>query len=52
VKPSESKMLGPTWTNQQHTLAVVIHVEEVQPTKGGILGKIVKIYDPLGLMAR
>ena len=51
VKPSESKMLGLKWDKQQDTLAVVIPKEEAQPTKRGILGKLAKIYDPLGLIA-
>ena len=51
VKPSESKMLGLKWNKQQDTLAVVIPKEETQPTKRGMLGKLAKIYDPLGLIA-
>ena len=51
VKPSESKMLGLKWDKQQDTLAVVIPEEVTQPTKRGILGKMAKIYDPLGLIA-
>ena len=51
VKPSESKMLGLKWDKEQDTLAVVIPEEETQPTKRGILGKMAKIYDPLGLIA-
>ena len=51
VKPTESKMLGLKWDKEQDTLAVVIPEEETQPTKRGILGKMAKIYDPLGLIA-
>lgn len=51
VKPNESKMLGLKWDKQQDTLAVVIPEEETPPTKRGILGKMAKIYDPLGLIA-
>lgn len=51
VKPTESKMLGLKWDKEQDTLAVVIPEEETQPTKRGILGKLAKIYDPLGLIA-
>ena len=51
VKPSESKMLGLKWDKEQDTLAVVIPEEETQPTKRGILEKMAKIYDPLGLIA-
>lgn len=50
VKPTESKMLGVKWDKEQDTLAVVIPEEETQPTKRGILGKMAKIYDPLGLI--
>lgn len=51
VKPTESKMLGLKWDKEQDILAVVIPEEETQPTKRGILGKMAKIYDPLGLIA-
>ena len=51
VKPSESKILGLKWDKQQDTLVVVIPKEETQPTKRGILGKMAKIYVPLGLIA-
>jgi len=44
-------MLGLKWDKQQDTLAVVIPKEETQPTKRGHLGKMAKIYDPLGLIA-
>ena len=44
-------MLGLKWDKQQDTLAVVIPKEKNQPTKRGILGKMTKIYDPLGLIA-
>ena len=44
-------MLGLKWDKEQDTLAVVIPEEETQPTKRGILGKMAKIYDPLGLIA-
>ena len=36
VKPKDSKMLGLKWDKHQDTLAVVIPVEETQPTKRGI----------------
>ena len=44
-------MLGLKWDKQHDTLVVVIPEEETQPTKRGILGKMAKIYDPLGLIA-
>ena len=50
VNPSESKMLGLKWDKQRDTLSVVIPSETAQPTKGGILGKLARIYDPLGLV--
>ena len=51
VKPSEPKMLGLKWNKQRDTLAVVIPTEGAAPTKRGILAKLAKIYDPLGLIA-
>ena len=51
VKPDESKMLGLKWDKKQDTLAVIIPSEEAQPTKRGILRKLARIYDPLGLVA-
>lgn len=43
-------MLGLKWDKEQDILAVVIPEEETQPTRG-ILEKMAKIYDPLGLIA-
>ena len=50
-KAEGSKMLGLKWDKQRDTLKVVIPVEEAPPTKRGILGKLARIYDPLGLVA-
>ena len=44
-------MLGLKWGKEEDSLVVVIPVEETQPMKRGILGKMAKIYDPLGLIA-
>ena len=51
VKHEETKMLGLKWDKQQDTLAVVIPTEESAPTKRGILGKLARIYDPLGTIS-
>lgn len=40
-----------TKVEQAATLAVVIPTEEAQPTKRGILSKLAKIYNPVGLIA-
>ena len=51
VSQQESKILGLRWNKQQDILSVVVPKEEVQPTKRGVLGKLARIYDPLGLIA-
>ena len=48
---SEPRMLGLKWNKQRDTLAAVIPTEAAPPTKRGILAKLAKIYDPLGLIA-
>ena len=45
------KLLGMKWNKQQDTLSVVVSKEEVQSTKRGVLGKLARTYDPLGLIA-
>ena len=50
-KAEGSKILGLKWNKQRDTLYVVMPVEEVPPTKRGMLGKLARIYDPLGFVA-
>ena len=51
VKQGDSKLLGLKWNKQQDTLSVVVPNEESQHTKRGVLGRLARIYDPLGLVA-
>ena len=51
MQPNESKILGLKWDKQLDTLNVAMPTDEAQPTKRGILGKLARIYDPLGLVA-
>ena len=48
---SESKLLGLKWDKAKDTLAVQFQTTNNPPTKREILGKLVKIYDPLGLVS-
>ena len=50
-KAEGSKILGLKWNKQRDTLYVVMPVEGAPPTKRGILGKLARIYDPLGFVA-
>ena len=51
VKPKKSKVLGLKWDKQSDTLKISFPSEEVPATKRGILSKLAKIYDPLGLVS-
>ena len=51
VKPRESKALGLKWDKKSDTLKVTFPQEDTPPTKRGILSKLSKIYDPLGLVS-
>ncbi len=51
MKQGDSKLLGLKWNKQQDTLSVVVPNEESQHTKRGVLGRLARIYDPLGLVA-
>ena len=42
---------GLKWDKEADTIEVTIPSDEVAPTKRGILGKVARIYDPLGLIA-
>ena len=51
VKQGDSKLLGLKWNKQQDTLSIVVPNEESQYTKRGVLGKLARIYNHLGLVA-
>ena len=51
VKSRECGLLGLKWNKSTDEIAVTIPEEVAQPTKRGILGKVARIYDPLGLIA-
>ena len=50
VKPGECGLLGLRWNKDSDTIAVTFPQEIVAATKRGVLGKIAKAYDPLGLV--
>ena len=52
-QPEESKTspLGLGWDKEKDELKVKFPTEEVQPTKRGVLSKLAKLYDPLGLVS-
>ena len=51
VKPREMKVLGLKWNKQCDTLKISFPSENVPATKRGILRKLARIYDPLGLVS-
>ena len=51
IKPRECGLLGLKWNKLTDEVGVTIPEEVAQPTKRGILGKVARIYDPLGLIA-
>ena len=46
-----SSMLGLSWNKEQDSLSITLPAEKVMLTKRGILAKLAKIYDPLGLVS-
>ena len=44
-------LLGLSWEKESDTIGVKFPSEKTEPTKRGILGKIARIYDPLGLVS-
>ena len=50
VKSSDSKLLGLGWDKESDTLTVTFPHESLSTTSG-ILGKLARIYDPLGLVS-
>ena len=51
IKPRECGLLGLKWNKLTDEVGVTIPEEVAQSTKRGILGKVARIYDPLGLIA-
>ncbi|XP_028413536.1 uncharacterized protein LOC114536372 [Dendronephthya gigantea] len=51
VQPGETKMLGLKWNKVEDTLSINFPEDEHPVTRRGILGKLAKIYDPLGLVS-
>ena len=51
VHVGECSLLGMKWNKQNDTIGVAFPKEVAQPTKRGILGKVARIYDPLGLVS-
>ena len=51
VKKGESKLLGVPWDKKRDTIQVSFPAQVAEPTKRGILCKIAKVYDPLGLVS-
>ena len=51
VKPGECGLLGLRWNKENDKIAVTFPKEVADPTKRDVLGKIAKIYDPIGLAA-
>ena len=51
VKKGETKLLGVPWNKIKDSIEVKFPNQPAVPTKRGMLGKIAKIYDPLGLVS-
>ena len=51
IKSRECGLLGLKWNKLTDEVGITIPEEVAQPTKRGILGKVARIYDPLGLIA-
>ena len=51
VKPREMKVLGLKWDKLRDILKISFPSEDVPATKRGILRKLARIYDPLGLVS-
>ena len=51
VKEGETKLLGLTWDKTKDNIHVSFPTQAAEHTKRGVLAKIAKIYDPLGLVS-
>ena len=49
TRKGESKLLEVPWDKVKDEIQVSFPISTAEPTKRGILGKVAKIYDPLGL---
>ena len=47
----ECKLLGLAWNKREDTLSVTFPEEKSKPTKREVLGKLARVYDPLGLVS-
>ena len=45
----ESSLLGLVWNKREDTIRISFPSEEVDPTRRGILKKVARVYDPLGI---
>ena len=48
---AKTSLLGLGWDKGKEEVKVKFPTEEVQPTKRGVLSKLAKVYDPLGLVS-
>ena len=46
-----ASLLGLQWNKESDSISVSFPSESTEPTKRGILSKVAKIYDPLGLVS-
>ena len=51
VKTGETKIFGLPWDKNRDSIQITVRNEAAENTKRGILGKLAKIYDPLGLVS-
>jgi hypothetical protein len=51
TKSGECRLLGLNWNKDSDTIGVTFPQEPVAPTKRGVLSKVARVYDPLGLVA-
>ena len=51
VKPGDTTLLGVPWDKENDTIKVNFPDRSNEVTKRGVLGKIAKIYDPLGIVS-
>ena len=49
VRQGETKLLGVPWNEEKDTIQITFPAQITNATKREVLGKIAKIYDPLGL---
>ena len=47
----DTTLLGLAWNKSKDTIGVKFPTERAEVTKRGILGKVSKVYDPLGLVS-